>query len=105
MYTIDLSPFDKKDILELLEYARQKKLEDKPIIKKLNKWDDSGYWDMRIDQLISIINGKQVHESYIQSSYETIDYDMDDYEKAQYRYEKRKEHEIEDLLGLKDKRW
>lgn len=67
MVEIKLSPLDQKDLLELLEYALKKKLEEKPITGR-HKWDDSGWYKLRIEQLRLLVEGKKVYDTIYQSS-------------------------------------
>ena len=65
------SPLDKKDLLELLEYARLYKEMNRPVKKpgrKLSVWDDYTWWCMRIDQLKAIINGRNMDDPLFRSS-------------------------------------
>ena len=99
MNTIELEPLDKKDLLEILEYAkRQKKIQN----RNLKGWDDTRYWCMRIDQLKSIVNGYKTHGSFIQSSYRTIDCEMNQKEKNKMKYLKSLESDIEDVFDSED---
>lgn len=67
MTEIKLSPFDKKDLLELLDYALEKKLEEEPKDERF-KWDNSGWYKLRVYQLKRLINGEKVYDNLIQSS-------------------------------------
>ena len=99
MNTIELEPLDKKDLLEILEYAKsQKKIQN----RNLKGWDDTRYWCMRIDQLKSIVNGYKTHGSFIQSSYRTIDCEMNQKEKNKMKYLKSLESDIEDVFDSED---
>ncbi len=99
METVELEPLDKKDLLELLDYAKEKKLEDD------SKYDShfkmGKYWTERINQLKMIIKGYQVR-SGVQSSYETIDYEMNQKEKDHLKYKKRLEADIDEMLDVKE---
>lgn len=101
MERVELSPFDKKDLLELLDYADKKKELERPDNTKMQHWDDYGFWHLRIEQLKMILNGKQVNESYIKSSYETIDQEMNQIDKQKYRYKKSLESEIFNVFNDK----
>lgn len=100
METIELNPLDKKDLLEVLDYAKTQKELHK--IKQTGKWDDTRYWCMRIDQLKSIVNGYKTHGSFIQSSYRTIDCEMSQKEKNKMKYLKSLESDIEDVFDSED---
>ena len=71
MERIELSPLDKKDLLEILEFAKLYKESTRPA-KKTGysgyKWDDTEWWNMRIEQLKQIINGRNVSDSLVGSS-------------------------------------
>lgn len=71
MERIELSPLDKKDLLELLEFAKLYKEMTRPAErnkKSSYKWDDYKWWSMRIEQLKAVINGRNVSDSLIGSS-------------------------------------
>ena len=71
MDRIELSPLDKKDLLEILEYAKLFKEMSRPSKRTGTsgyKWDDYKWWCMRIDQLKAVINGRNVSDSLIGSS-------------------------------------
>ena len=86
MERIELSPLDKKDLLEILEFAKLFKEMTRPKQKtgySGYKWDDYKWWCMRIDQLKAIINGRNVNDSLIGSSLLTLDgYGVADYEEG-----------------------
>lgn len=101
MDTISLNPLDKKDLLELLEFARQQKIAKRGYNIK-GKFDYTNWWLIRIEQLKKIINGYVPSGSYIQSNFETIEYEMNKKEKNQYKYRKSLESEIENVFDSKD---
>lgn len=68
MTEIQLSPNDRDDLLELLDYALKKKLEEPPEKHGRYTWDNSGYYKLRIHQLKQIIKGKKVYGDVRQSS-------------------------------------
>ena len=70
MEKIELSPLDKKDLLELLDYAKEQKIENRPEIKsqRANRWDDTNFWLLRISQLKAVINGRPVYDNTVKSS-------------------------------------
>ena len=102
METIELSPLDRKDLFELLEYAKKQKSIKRPPKNNLEKWDDTGWWLMRIEQLEMILKGKNVQDSYIQSSYRTIEQDMSYSDKNKMRYRKSLEEDIFDIFDNKE---
>ena len=98
MERIELNPLDKKDLLELLEYAKKQKELNRPEQKDRHYWDDTNWWLLKIEQLKMIINGESVSGSYIQSSYQTLNTEMSQEEKAKWRYKQGIESEIFDLF-------
>lgn len=70
MERVELSPNDKKDLLELLDYAKMKK-KDEGTKNKRDKWNDANYWEIRIEQLKMVLNG-YVTTPGIQSSLYTV---------------------------------
>lgn len=54
MANIEISPYERKDILEVLEFARQEYI----FQKEVNHNSIAGYWIMRIEELKKVINGK-----------------------------------------------
>lgn len=78
MVRIEISPFDQKDILEMLEYAKMQKKINRPVLKGTQKWDDTEYWVMRIDQLKEVVMGKKVQETIYRSSLPTLGGDIID---------------------------
>lgn len=90
---IELSPFDKKDILELLDYASKMKQEHRPELKGTNKWDDTDYWVMRIEQLKQIVNGRNTNRSLYGSTLPEPEPLPEDKAREYYR-RKRKENDI-----------
>lgn len=71
MIRIEMNPNDQKDILDMLKYASEMKEQNKPLLKGSNKWDDSKYWIMRIEQLKEIVNGRNDSYSLYTSSLPT----------------------------------
>ena len=67
--TINLNPNDRDDILQLLDYALEYKLQE----PHKNNWNESGYWKIRIPQLKKLIKGSKVNETIYQSSFCTIE--------------------------------
>lgn len=68
MTEVQLSPNDRDDILGLLDYALEKKLEEKPIRNGKYKWDNRGYYKLRIPQLKRLIRGEKIYNDIRQSS-------------------------------------
>ncbi len=68
MTVVELDPNDRDDILQLLDYALEKKRLEKP--DKYGRWNYSlkGYWEIRIPQLKELIKGRKVHNGIFQSS-------------------------------------
>lgn len=100
MVEIELSPFDKKDLLEMLDYASEMKQEHRPP-KKVGRgsvWDDTDYWVMRIEQLKQLINGKKVGRSLYGST--LPDAEPHQEEKNKQYYQKRKREN--DVFNGKD---
>ena len=104
MEKIELNSYDKKDLLELLDYACEKKLKEKVPKKVLEKWDEKNYWKMRIEHLKRIINGYTNSGSYIQSSYQTIDTELRPREKQQRRYRESIENDLVDFIDYMDEK-
>ena len=75
MEKIELSPLDKKDLLELLDYAKEQKIANKPVINstRANRWDDTNFWLLRISQLKAVINGKPIYDNTVKSSMPDFD--------------------------------
>lgn len=101
MDRIEISPNDKQDLLELLEYAKLKHNQEKSTDKR-DHWNDAGWWNIRIEQLKMIIKGYVPHTSYIQSSYTTIDKELTQSEKAKIRYRDSLSNDIMDLMDYFD---
>ena len=68
MIRLEINPLDQKDIIELLEYALEKKIEEGEEVSGRHHWDSSRYYAFRIPQLIKIMNGKNVSPGIYQSS-------------------------------------
>lgn len=62
MVEIKLEPNDQQDILDLLNYALEKKKEEK------NKQVPPSYWELRVPQLKKLINGLHIYDTIYQSS-------------------------------------
>lgn len=68
MTRIELSPYDRDDLIKYLQYAKEKKIENKKIPTRNDRWDDSKYDCMRIDYLIRMIEGKIYTQGFYTSS-------------------------------------
>lgn len=64
MTEVQLEPNDRDDILQLLDYALEKKLEEPPERQGRYSFDMSGYWKERIPQLKRLICGKKNFSLY-----------------------------------------
>ena len=64
MTEVQLSPNDRDDILQLLDYALEKKLEEPPERQGRYSFNYSGYWKERIPQLKRLICGKKNFSLY-----------------------------------------
>ena len=73
MIKLEINPLDQKDIIELLDYAKEQKNLNKPVLKGSQRWDDTKYWEIRISQLKAIINGKNIRNGIYSSSLNTFD--------------------------------
>ena len=101
MIKIELDPYEKKDLLEYLEYAKSHYYFEKPD----KKWDNRYYNIHRIDHLIDCINGKVNHGGVYASSFETIQRNLTKTEKSRVVYrekstknaEKRRQKALEEL--------
>lgn len=87
MIRIEMNPNDQKDILDMLEYASQMKEQNKPE-QKTNKWDDSKYWIMRIEQLKEVVKGRNTSDSLYVSSLPTPMPTKE--EKSRQKYQRKK---------------
>ena len=77
MVEIKLEPLDQKDLIELLDYALEKKKEEPQITGK-HHWDDNGWYELRVYQLKQLIKGKKVYDTIYQSSLGGIVKDIED---------------------------
>jgi hypothetical protein len=59
MTEIELEPNDREDLLQLLDYALLKKLEEPQ-----GRWGMGNYWKIRIPQLKMIVKGYKVNNIY-----------------------------------------
>lgn len=90
MVRIELEPLEQKDLFELLDYAREQKILNRPIVKKGSyKWDDTNYWLMRIDQLKETLTLGEKDSGIYRSSILSLDTgEKSDYEKRGKRWDK-----------------
>mgnify|MGYP003291733299 CR=1 FL=1 len=91
MIRIELSPNDKKDLLQLIRICEQH-----TEIFYYDRADFSKWWLSRLDQLRDVINGI-TYQSYIKSSFETIDRVLTKEQKKE-RYKEKLEGEIIDVF-------
>lgn len=100
MIRIELSPFDEKDILELLDYAKEMKEQHRPQKKGKGHdgWDDTDYWLMRIEQLKEIIKSRNINDNLYGSSLPEGEPNELDKRKEYYRKVEKKN----DLFNGKD---
>lgn len=104
MEKIELSPNDKKDLLELLDYAKEKKKNDDISSDRRDHFKMSGWWDIRIEQLKMIVNGYVPNPSHIQSSMNTIDMSMNKSDLKKFKYRQSLESELNDFIEYLEER-
>lgn len=90
MNRIELDAYEKRDLINYLEYAKSHYYLEKPD----KKWDDRYYNINRIDHLIDCINGKVKRDSIYGSSYETIEKIPTPKEKQEMRYKREYQQKI-----------
>ena len=73
MIKLKINPLDQKDIIELLDYAKEQKNLNKPILKGSQRWDDTKYWNYRIGYLKKVILGEITYRTQVYKS--SMDYD------------------------------
>lgn len=73
MIKLEINPLDQKDIIELLDYAKEQKKLNKPILKGSQRWDDTKYWNYRIEYLKKVILGEITYRTQVYKS--SMDYD------------------------------
>lgn len=99
---INISPYDQKDLLELLDYASEMKKEQRPTENKKTGrgsiWDDTNYWVMRIEQLKLLIKGRNISNSLYGSTLPEAEPGEYDKLKEYYQRKKRKN----DIFNGKD---
>lgn len=86
MNRIELDAYEKKDLINYLEYAKSHYYMEKP---EKNKWDDRYYNINRIDHLIDCINGKVQRGGIYSSSFETIEREPTVKEKQEIAYKRK----------------
>lgn len=72
MIKLEINPLDQKDIIELLDYAKEQKNLNKPILKGSQRWDDTKYWNYRIEYLKKVILGEITYRTQVYKS--SMDY-------------------------------
>lgn len=73
MIRLEINPLDQKDIIELLDYAKEQKELNKPVLRGSQRWDDTKYWNYRIEYLKKVILGEITYRTQVYKS--NMDYD------------------------------
>ena len=73
MIKLEINPLDQKDIIKLLDYAKEQKNLNKPILRGSQRWDDTKYWNYRIEYLKKVILGEITYRTQVYKS--SMDYD------------------------------
>lgn len=73
MIRLEINPLDQKDIIELLDYAKEQKNLNKPVLRGSQRWDDTKYWNYRIEYLKKVILGEITYRTQVYKS--SMDYD------------------------------
>lgn len=73
MIKLEINPLDQKDIIELLDYAKEQKNLNKPVLRGSQRWDDTKYWNYRIEYLKKVILGEITYRTQAYKS--NMDYD------------------------------
>lgn len=73
MIKLEINPLDQKDIIELLDYAKEQKNLNKPVLRGSQRWDDTKYWNYRIEYLKKVILGKVIYKTQVYKS--SMEYD------------------------------
>lgn len=73
MIKLEINPLDQKDIVELLDYAKEQKNSNKPVLRGSQRWDDTKYWNYRIEYLKKVILGEITYRTQVYKS--SMDYD------------------------------
>jgi hypothetical protein len=68
MIKLEINPLDQKDIIELLDYAKEQKNLNKPVLRGSQRWDDTKYWNYRIEYLKKVILGKVIYKTQVYKS-------------------------------------
>lgn len=82
MNRIELDAYEKKDLIEYLNYAKSQYMLEP---KRPNYWSDATYNVERIDHLIDCINGTVKRGGIYSSSFETIERELTTKEKQERR--------------------
>ena len=72
MIKLEINPLDQKDIIELLDYAKEQKKLNKPVLRGSQRWDDTKYWNYRIEYLKKVILGEIKYRTQVYKS--SLDY-------------------------------
>lgn len=73
MIKLEINPLDQKDIIELLDYAKEQKNLNKPVLRGSQRWDDTKYWNYRIEHLKKVILGEITYRTQVYKS--SMEYD------------------------------
>lgn len=73
MIKLEINPLDQKDIIELLDYAKEQKNLNKPVLRGSQRWDDTKYWNYRIEYLKKVILGEITYRTQVYKS--SMEYD------------------------------
>lgn len=73
MIKLEINPLDQKDIIELLDYAKEQKKLNKPVLRGSQRWDDTKYWNYRIEYLKKVILGEITYRTQVYKS--SMDYE------------------------------
>lgn len=73
MIKLEINPLDQKDIIELLDYAKEQKSLNKPVLRGSQRWDDTKYWNYRIEYLKKVILGEITYRTQVYKS--SMEYD------------------------------
>lgn len=88
MVRIELEPLEQKDLFELLDYAREQKILNRPVVKKGSyKWDDTNYWINRIDQLKESLTHREDAGIYRSSILSLEQTEKSDYDRRGKKYD------------------